>query len=316
MVPMDYAQWNEDAAGNVIPGPYLGEAASFASGSGLFQAPGPYNSKLQEAVAYGAASVGHSTYNSLQAVYQHRFDKNFETQFSYTYSKCMADNVGYYGNAHGQSQPQGYYRQNQYDPGAEWGPCYFNTPQILTGYAIYSLPFGHGQAFGAHLNKVMNGAISKWQIGLINTDHAGYSLTAIDWRVYPKTWGNFVDVTPRASCAGPVHYTRKYDTAVGGMRFWDSTNFTTTPAGGYGSCRNGTIRGPGETNFDMSLQKVFDLHKEINLQFRAEATNIFNHPLFQMPDVALSDGGQFGVASGATAAENERQIQFALKLYF
>jgi hypothetical protein len=316
MVPMNYAQFNEDGAGNVIPGPFLGEQQTFNTKSGLFQVPGPYSAGMQEAVAFGAAAVGNQGYNSLQAVYQHRFARNLEAQLSYTFSKCMADNVGYYGNAHGQSQPQGFYRQNQYDRKAEWGPCYYNTPQIFTGYAVYTLPFGHGQALGNHWNSVANTALSNWQIGVINTDHEGYSLTAIDWRVYPVTWGNFVDVTPRASCAGPVHYTRHFDASVGGMRFWDTTNFVTTPAGGYGSCRNGTIRGPGESEFDLSLQKMFDIGKIFHLQFRAEAVNVLNHPLFQMPDTALSDGPIFGVASGATAAENERQIQFGLKLFY
>jgi hypothetical protein len=166
------------------------------------------------------------------------------------------------------------------------------------------------------MNRIANTALGNWQLSAMNTDHAGFSLTAIDWRVWPDTWGNIVNATPRASCAGPVHYTHKYDTSVGGMRFWDSTNFTTTAAGAYGSCHNGTIRGPGEMDFDLSLQKVFDFGKYAHLQFRVETVNVFNHPMFQMPDSFLSDGGAFGVASGATAAENERQVQFGLKLYY
>jgi hypothetical protein len=97
---------------------------------------------------------------------------------------------------------------------------------------------------------------------------------------------------------------------------YPTPNFTTTPAGDYGSCRNGTIRGPGEMDFDLSVQKVFDLGTKAHLQFRAEAVNAFNHPLYQMPDTFLSDGSAFGVDSGATAAENERQVQFGLKLFY
>jgi hypothetical protein len=320
MVPMNFAQWNEDSSGKVIPGPYLGEATTNVSRSGIFQVPGGWNHNLMEAVAYGAASVGNQGYNALQAVYQHRFDNGLEAQFAYTYSKCMADNIGYYGNANGQSQPQGYYRQNQYDQKAEWGPCYYNTPQIFSGYAIYTLPVGRGKLVGKNLNKAANALLGNWQVTVMNTDHAGYSLTAIDWRVWPATWGNFNDATPRASCTGPVHYTRKFDSAAGGMRFWDSTNFTTTPSGDYGSCGNGTIRGPGLTSFDMSLQKVFPVYKKSTLQFRMEAINVFNHPIFQMPDTFFSDNNAFGVAgitNGASSAtEGERQVQFGLKLFY
>ncbi len=269
-----------------------------------------------EAVAYGEGSVGTQTYNSLQALYEHRFDRNLEAQLAYTLSKCMTNNIGFYGNAEGQSQPQGYYWQDIYNPQAEWGPCYYNTPQIFTGYAVYSLPVGHGQAFGSRLNKVANAAFGNWQYSIMTIDHKGYSLTAIDWRNWFDAWGNFVDVTPRASCDGPVQYVRQFNSRVGGERFWSSSDFTTTPHGALGNCSNGTIRGPGEMDFDMSLQKTFALMRHTNMQFRAEAVNAFNHPLFQMPDVALSDGNEFGVAAGATAAENERQVQFGLKLLF
>jgi hypothetical protein len=173
---------------------------------------------------------------------------------------------------------------------------------------------------GKNLNKTANTVLSDWQVTVMNTDHAGYSLTAIDWNVWPKTWGNFNDATPRASCSGPVHYGRKFDSATGGMRFWDSTNFTSTPAGDYGSCGNGTIRGPGLTSFDMSLQKVFTINKRANMQFRAEAINVFNHPIFQMPDTFFSDNNAFGVAGiingAASATEGERQVQFGLKLFY
>jgi hypothetical protein len=104
------------------------------------------------------------------------------------------------------------------------------------------------------------------------------------------------------------------------MRFWDSTNFSTTPTGDYGSCGNGTIRGPGLTSFDMSLQKVFPIYKKSTLQFRAEAINVFNHPIFQMPDTFFSDNNAFGVAGisngAASATEGERQVQFGLKLFY
>jgi len=243
-----------------------------------------------------------------------------EAQLNYTYSKCMADNIGYYGNAHGQSQPGGYYRQDQYNQRAEWGPCYYDTTNLFSAYAIYSLPFGKGQAIGKNVNAVGGAFINNWQLSVINIDHTGYALTAIDWNNYSNSWGNFPAVTPRADCNGPVQYVHKYDATAGGMRFWEPTNFADAASPtGFGSCANGTIRGPGESTFDMSLEKIFDLSKAFHLQFRAEAINVFNHPIFQSPDPAYSDGDQFGVAyayGGNTAAEGERQIQFALKLSF
>ena len=320
MVPMDYAQFVQNADGSVSPGLFLGEKANDGTTTpSIFQVPDG-NPNNQGAFAYGSAAVGNQGYNALQAVYQHRFDRNLEAQLNYTYSKCMADNIGYYGNAHGQSQPGGYYRQDQYNQRAEWGPCYYDTANLFSAYAIYSLPFGKGQAIGKNVNAVGGAFINNWQLSVINIDHTGYALTAIDWNNYSNSWGNFPAVTPRADCNGPVQYVHKYDATAGGMRFWEPTNFADAASPtGFGSCANGTIRGPGESTFDMSLEKIFDLSKAFHLQFRAEAINVFNHPIFQSPDPAYSDGDQFGVAyayGGNTAAEGERQIQFALKLSF
>jgi hypothetical protein len=320
MVPMDYAQFVQNADGSVSPGLYLGEQVNNnATTPSIFQIPGS-NHNNQGAYAYGAASVGNQGYNALQAVYQHRFDKNIEAQFNYTYSKCMADNVGYYGSAHGQSQPQGYYRQDQYNPKAEWGPCYYDTTHLFSSYAIYTLPFGKGQAIGKNVNHVANSVIGNWQASAMNMTHTGYATTAIDWNNWSNSWGNFPGVTPRADCDGPVQYVHKYDATAGGMRFWEPTNFSDAASPtGFGSCSNGTIRGPGLFTFDMSLEKMFDIGKIAHLQFRTEAINVFNHPIFQAPQTDYSTGDQFGVAyayGGNNPAEGERQVQFALKLLF
>ena len=69
----------------------------------------------------------------------------------------------------------------------------------------------------------------------------------------------------------------------------------------------------------MSLEKMFDIGKIAHLQFRTEAINVFNHPIFQAPQTDYSTGDQFGVAyayGGNNPAEGERQVQFALKLLF
>jgi hypothetical protein len=320
MVPMDYAQFIQNADGSVSPGPFLGEKMyDNTTTASIFQVPDS-NPNNQGAFAYGAASVGNQTYNSLQAVYQHRFGSNLEAQANYTYSKCMADNIGYYGSAHGQSQPGGYYRQDQYNQKAEWGPCYYDVTHLVSAYVVYTLPFGKGQAFGRSVSAPVNEVIGGWQLSVINIDHTGFANTAIDYNNYSNAWNNFPAVTPRADCDGPVHYVRKYDPIAGGMRFWDSTNFAdAASATGFGSCSNGTIRGPGESTFDMGLEKMFGLPKQTSLQFRVEAVNLFNHPIFQAPQPDYSTGDQFGVAysyNGNNPAESERQVQFAVKLLF
>jgi hypothetical protein len=98
----------------------------------------------------------------------------------------------------------------------------------------------------------------------------------------------------------------------------DSTNFSDPQAlTGYGNGSNGSIRGPGLVLLDLSLQKQFNVYRELHGEIRVEAINALNHPIFQAPDIYYSDGDSaFGVTSGVNAAEGERQLQFGMKLAF
>jgi hypothetical protein len=62
----------------------------------------------------------------------------------------------------------------------------------------------------------------------------------------------------------------------------------------------------------MSLLKNTSLTERVNLQFRAEAFNLFNHPNFNLPDNFLGSP-TFG---RITSARDPRHIQFGLKLLF
>lgn len=71
----------------------------------------------------------------------------------------------------------------------------------------------------------------------------------------------------------------------------------------------------GEVDLDLSALKniYLDRAERYDLQCRAEAFNIFNHPQFGPPDMALGDGTT-GVVS--TQLNNPGELQFALKLLF
>ena len=81
------------------------------------------------------------------------------------------------------------------------------------------------------------------------------------------------------------------------------------------------IYGPGLVNFDFSLFKDNKIKENLNLQFRAEFFNVFNHSNFNSPidnsTLFNQDGSAVGGAGSidATSTSN-REIQFALKLIF
>jgi hypothetical protein len=67
--------------------------------------------------------------------------------------------------------------------------------------------------------------------------------------------------------------------------------FTKPLAGQQGNEGRNDIPGFGLTQFDLSLAKKFALSERLNLQFRADAFNVLNHPNFTNPQALVFFGG-------------------------
>jgi len=96
---------------------------------------------------------------------------------------------------------------------------------------------------------------------------------------------------------------------------WFNTQaFTAPPFGYFGNAGIGTIRGPGENNWDMSLFKHFRITERLNTQLRADLFNTWNHTNFDSNSVSTTYGsGSFGQITGA---HTPRVIQVSLKVEF
>ena len=70
-------------------------------------------------------------------------------------------------------------------------------------------------------------------------------------------------------------------------------------------------RGPQAVNLDFSVIKNFPLAEDVRLQFRVEAFNLTNTPVFGLPNTTVGNPG-FGVIGGQ--ANTPRNLQLALKL--
>jgi hypothetical protein len=79
-----------------------------------------------------------------------------------------------------------------------------------------------------------------------------------------------------------------------------------------GNLSRNNFTSPSWWNADFSMMKNTQLLEHLNMQFRAEFFNIFNHPQFATPNSLIGTG--FGFSTSTIAAE--RQIQFGLRFIF
>ncbi len=82
---------------------------------------------------------------------------------------------------------------------------------------------------------------------------------------------------------------------------------------GFGNSAIGSVMGPGQHNWDISLIKNTKITEALNLQFRAEAYNVFNHAQFNPP---VNDRSQATFGQIQNSSVPPRIMQFALKFLF
>ncbi len=302
MVPIWASQRILNADGSVSPSYYLSGNPALQSEIG--------NARLTQSSAY-------QDYDALQVVLQKRLSHGLEFQINYSYSKCLTNSIGYYGDG-GQASTGIYYWPNAYNGKSQWGPCYYDTTHVLNGYVTYDLPFGRGRTYGANMSRWADAAVGGWQVNAIPTFRGGF----------PYTIGNYEDssqthaVEPRANCVAPGDVFGTMNSPVGGYQWFNPNSYAPPALGTFGNCGVGTVRGPGMYTVDLSLTKMFSFTERQGLEFRAEAINvantvILNSPGTSVPGAKFSDGN-FGVGTFGriTSAQGARQLQFALKYQF
>jgi hypothetical protein len=80
----------------------------------------------------------------------------------------------------------------------------------------------------------------------------------------------------------------------------------------FGNSGRNILIGPGTQEWNVSLIKRNPITENVNLEFRAEFFNMFNHPNFGTPGQVIGTSS-FGTL---TSAASPRDIQFGLKLNF
>ena len=182
--------------------------------------------------------------------------------------------------------------QNPFDLAAERGLSSFNQTHRFTADYVYELPFGHEKRW-LNGNSAWRALFGDWQWSGDWTVASGLPFTprllGSPTEVNSGTNGTLrPDVVPGQSIQLP-------NSSIGA---WFNTAAFSAPAPGqYGTARRNSIIGPGTHVFDMAFTKNFPLKESRVLEFRAQATNIFNTPQYTTIDTVLNSP-TFGRVTG------------------
>jgi hypothetical protein len=243
---------------------------------------------------------GNSSYHALQLKAEKRLSAGLLFLSAFTYSKSINDQPEICCSAP--------WPQNSYDLQAEKGPSDFDNRFRWVSSFDYELPLGRGKPF-LNGSRAADLAFGGWHFGGIVTLRSGFYFSPLMDYDPSNTGSQGLLRTDRIADGNLPSDKRTPD-------LWFDTNAFPVPTGyTFGNAGKNIIKGPGEVTADMSLRKIFALTERFNLEFRAEAFNLFNHPAFAQPDPFITDGpGAAGVITSTVIPQ--RQIQFSLKLRF
>jgi hypothetical protein len=250
-------------------------------------------------------SRANSNYNALQLRYQQRLTRGFSALASYTWSKSEDDASNFFSSAGDPNFPQ-----NSYDVRAERGPSNFDVRHRLSVSYSYDLPFGKGKAYLSDSGWV-DAVFGGWQTYGIVTLQTGRPFTvALLSEIDNSGTGRSIlgfGANDRPNLTGNPQLSNPTT-----ERWFNTAAFAFPNPGTFGNAGRNIVEGPGFQNVNASLVKNTRFSETLNLQFRAEFFNLFNHPNFNLPDNFLGSP-TFGRIS---SARDPRHIQFGLKLLF
>ena len=274
-------------------------------------------------------SGGDSYYHSLQTTLRKRFDKGLMFGLAYTLAKSIDDQsidpVGA-SSGGGYSTTSSRYASDIRNWRNERGRSDFDRRHVLSLNGVWDLPFGKGKWLGSSLKGPLNAIIGGWSFNAIFTFQSGEPFSVMSG-VYTTNNGH----TTRAALAGamPDMQLTQLPGIVGPVFFPDASAFKIPDVGSTGMGRN-LFTAQSYWNADLGITKRINLTERMNMDFRMEMFNAFNHSNFDNPrDASIGSpvitSSVFAQACCQTVAppstqtiiqtgESARIIQFALKL--
>jgi hypothetical protein len=269
--------------------------------------------------------IANSIYHAFQLRAQREFSNGLQFLVSYTFSKSIDDasatddSISWLGGG-----TRGGSTLDVQDPnnlGPERAVSVFDIPQDLQFSYVYELPVGRGKHFGGNMHPVLDAIIGGWQTNgnwvfesgrpILPAQGSGNRIPTYGSQ-RPTLTGTLQrsSGSPESATAGCAtncsNYFANPDVLV------NTADYTL----GNAPRTITSVRQPPLRLVNLSLFKEFPISRireGMRLEFRAEATNAFNHPQFAGPNVT-SGSNNFGTITHLN--DGPRQMQLGLKLYF
>ncbi len=246
-----------------------------------------------------------ASYNSLQAAVQRQV-KNTTLLVSYTWSHSIDDLASNFG---GRNQAPGQFAGDNTNFRSYRGNSDFDLTQRLSISYSVSLP-----SFQQRFARILT---QDWTVSGITTAQSGFPFS-----ITSDIAGSIYGVNPELAQYAPGMSTAKArlsGSTTSRLNHYFNTAAFTDPGPindgyGFGNVGRNTLRGPGVLDFDFAIARKFPVRESKGFTFKAEAFNLFNHPIFGNPGGDVDAASTFGVISSTVS--NPRILQLALRFDF
>src|ERR1700723_239537 len=247
--------------------------------TGLVQYPG-----FAPAIGW-RGSIGASSYNGLSVSVRRPFATGLLLAANYAYTHEL-DN-GSNGSGDGDEISP----QNPFCLPCEWASGAWDATHVVNGNAVYELPFGVGKPM---LNEhgIASAIAGNWQLTTTALARTGFPVNVLLPSSYTAPDG--ASGTQRPDLVRGVSLTPPGGRTI---REWINPAAFAKPAGEFGDAPRNLFRGPGTWQVDIGAAKTFAIAERMQLEFRGEFYNIFNHPQLGQPQSTFNPSGPAGFGS-------------------
>jgi hypothetical protein len=267
---------------------------------------------------YAGAGNFASTYHSLQATLQKRFNGGGTLLAAYTWAKLLSntDTITSWLEPGGKGGVQDWNNLR-----AEKSLSSQNVPQHLIISYVLDLPIGRNQKYLSDLSPMANKVIGGWGIDGVTTFQNGFPINIASGGNGANYYGGGLrpNVVPGCKKATPGSGAARVLSGLAGNAGWINPACFTTPAPyTWGNePRVDSLQASGIDNWDFAAFKhtAFGPDQKLGFEFRVEFFNTFNRVQFIPPSNTTGSAG-FGVISGQGQMNNPRLVQLAGKFVF